>query len=203
MAGIQGKTLAIRENLAITGVANSQINISTGGTIQPVGYSGSATDISTGTLNANRLPTQTTQVLNILGRTNGAAQTAGNIGEILSIVNLTTGPSVTVPTNVATNLCSLTLTPGSWLVTSSATSTNSTNANDPIRFSLNTVSATMANDIYNIVLDSTTNNQTAYGGCLPIRFFNVSVNTTIYLVMLATHTGTLSGWGRIEAIRID
>ncbi|MCX6711623.1 MAG: hypothetical protein NT139_01120 [Candidatus Woesearchaeota archaeon] len=203
MAGIQGKTLAIRENLAITGTANAQINISTGGTVQPVGYSGSATDISTGTLNANRLPTQTTLAFNILGRTNGTTQTAGNIGEILSVVNLTTGPPVVVPTNIATNLTSLTLTPGSWLVTASATSQNSTIANDPIRFSLNTVSSTMANDIYNIVLDSTTNNQTQYGGCLPVRFFNVSVNTTIYLVMLATHTGTLNAWGRIESIRIN
>lgn len=202
MAGIQGKTLAIRENLAITGTANAQIDISTGGTVQPVSYSGSATDISTGTLNANRLPTQTTQEFNILGRTTGTAQIAGNIGQILSVVNLTTGPPVVVPSNIATNLASLTLTPGSWLVSASATCQNSTNTIDPIRYSLNTVSATMANDVFNIVIDSQST-QPQYGGCLPVRFFNVSANTTIFLVMLATHTGTLNAWGRIESIRIN
>ena len=202
MAGIQGKTLAIRENLAITGTANAQINISTGGTVQPVAYSGSATDISTGTLNANRLPTQTTQEFNILGRTTGTAQIAGNIGQILSVVNLTTGPPVVVPSNIATNLASLTLTPGSWLVSASATCQNSTNTIDPIRYSLNTVSATMANDVFNIVIDSQSS-QPRYGGCLPVRFFNVSANTTIFLVMLCTHTGTLNAWGRIESIRIN
>jgi hypothetical protein len=202
MAGIQGKTLAIRENLAITGTANAQIDISTGGTVQPVSYSGSATDISTGTLNANRLPTQTTLPFNILGRTNGTAQTAGNIGQILSVVNLTTGPPVVVPSNIATNLTSLILTAGSWLLTASATCLNSTNTIDPIRYSINTVSATMSDDVFNIVIDSQST-QPRYGGCLPVRFFNVSVNTTIFLVMLCTHTGTLNAWGRIEAIRIN
>lgn len=203
MAGVLNKNIAIRENCAITAnISGSEININLGGVIQNVAYSASATDLTTGTLNANRLPTQTTQQLNILGRTTGTAQTAGNIGQILSVVNLTTGPPVVVPNNVATNLTSLVIGPGSWLVTASATCLNSTTTIDPIRYSLNTVSATMADDIFNIVIDSQST-QPRYGGCLPVRFFNVNANTTLFLVMLCTHTGTLNAWGRIEAIRIN
>jgi hypothetical protein len=200
ISGIPGKTLAIRENTGIDGVANSIINISTGGTVQNVAYSASATDISTGTLDANRLPTQTTQLFNILGRTNGTAQTAGNIGQILNVTLLSTGIGVTIPNNITTNIISLVLTPGNWALFASAYVTNSTNSVDPITFSLNTVSATLDDSIYNAILEQT-GNTNKLSAQLPVRFFNVSVNTTIFLICRATHTGIMTGYGKIDALR--
>jgi hypothetical protein len=200
ISGIPGKTLAIRENIGIDGVTNSIINISTGGTVQNVAYSASASDILIGNLNANLLPTQTTQLFNILGRTNGSAQSAGNIGQILNVTLLSTDIGVTIPNNITTNIISLVLTPGNWALFASAYVTNSTNQVDPITFSLNTVSATLDDSIYNAILEQTANTN-KFAAQLPVRFFNVSVNTTIFLICRATHTGTMTGYGKIDALR--
>lgn len=51
-----GKTLTVNNTLTLAGTDGSSVNVGAGGTVQPIAYSGSATDLTAGTVPVARLP---------------------------------------------------------------------------------------------------------------------------------------------------
>lgn len=198
--GLANKNIGIKENTLITANTEwAEININNGGTVQNVAYSASATDLTTGTLNAARLPTQTTQEFNILGHITGTAQTIGNVGQVIEAI---TPVAITMPNNITTTIISLNLTPGCWMVLSNFSWTSNAVINN-LQVGLGLTAGTLGANTLNTQYVQSTPNFTQLSLPCPVQFFNVSVNTTVFL--MARGTFTIATWrifGRIEAVRI-
>lgn len=146
-----------------------------------------------------------TQPQLIPGRTDGATVPSGYPGE-----TLTNAPGVAVSvagSGVGTNVTSITLTPGVWLVNGSILATASAvtggswtqcfiSTNNDGTLDANGTGAQIP------LTASPTSNMTV--AAVP-RYFNISANTTVFLVgavAYSTYTGTYATSSRIRAIRI-
>lgn len=136
-----------------------------------------------------------------VGRTNGAAVPAGQIGEKVESIVLV-GAAVPLTTNVAANVTSFPLPPGDWDVFGYVGFVNGgTTASTYIAGSLATTSAVQSSDGFLLpgVAGGIAGQLSA---AVPETVFNVSVTTTIYLVATSQFTiSTQSAFGRITARR--
>ncbi len=172
-------------------LASSNTNVITGaGTLIPSGLS----------LPASKAINVTTQGGGVLPGGVFQAPSAGFIGE--EIRSYATGVNLTYAT--ATNITSISLTPGIWSV-SAVGNITSTGISSSMYLGLSPTSATFVGNIGDqyvlLAIPSLTN--TTIDLCVPS--FRVTTTTTInyYLVEQITFsTGTASGQGRISAIRV-
>jgi hypothetical protein len=146
---------------------------------------------------------QGTGGINIQGVTSGAAGTAGFVGESIT-AQVLEGSAVSMPTGTTTNITSISLTAGSWLVLGNATvNPAGSAAGEAVQFAINNTSATLPVTAFNTRILCAPTSSNAVGGPVPMRLFNLSVTTTIYLVGNSSHaTGTSVGYGNITGIRI-
>lgn len=132
------------------------------------------------------------------GVTDGNSAPAGEIGEVLTA---TTSTPVSITSGAAANAISISLTPGDWELTGMVRVNPSDAAITIVSGSWNTTSATFAG------FPNTTQIQgLSAGGInqipLPTKRYNVSTNTTVYLVGLALfNSGTCTLQGFISARR--
>lgn len=136
----------------------------------------------------------------VVGSASGAAAGAGLVGE-----NLTqTFSAVNVPTT-AVNLTSKVLTPGSWLVSGVAL-IQDPNGLETCEVGVSATSATLgAAGTYDAISVASAADMTTWMGHAPQVPFNVSANTTAYLVALCPNvvSGTPTAAGSIRAVRIN
>lgn len=149
------------------------------------------------TLTGSSLPTGVTITTpNIIGVSNGSNASAGSVGEVMTA----SGSSVALSNNVSANICSVTLTPGDWQVEANILITGGalTAANGGV----NTTSGTSpASAMLGQYVSSTT--FSAIGWAVPTQRFNISTNTTVYLVgTSAFSSGSSNGNGAILARRM-
>ena len=133
------------------------------------------------------------------GITDASSAAAGKVGEVLTAV---TGTPVSLTSAAAANAISLTLTPGDWEINGMVRFNPSAAALSQISGSWNTTSGTFAGFPDNTQIQGITNGATCQVP-MPHRRYNVSTNTTVYLVALAAFaSGTCTVQGYIEARRI-
>ncbi len=139
-------------------------------------------------------------VNNILyGVTDASNAAAGQVGEFISS-NITSGSPVTGFVNAtAKNITSIDLTAGDWDVTGVVAAVSNTSLT-LIRGAASLVSDTLPDN------SLTVNSDVSFGFAegaysIPTLRVNVSVTTTVYLVLTPVFTGTCSGYGNIQARR--
>jgi len=142
----------------------------------------------------------------ILADTDGEVVPPGYVGEVLSVTTTVSSGQVAFATSTTHNVLSLTLTPGNWFAWGNAVLHSAGGAAVPTdaQMGLSLVSGALpiaslqAADVYGVAL------ATDIAEVLPPQMFNVSVNTTIYVV---AHVDLTSGtdivaYGAILARRI-
>lgn len=141
-----------------------------------------------------------------LGSVDASAVKAGYIGEILSST-VASASAVSLTTNTAANVTSLTLTPGDWDITAVAdfqfaASTSYT----ALQAGLSTTSQTLGSqDTFKTIATAANVPTAAFDPNLvvPIMRLSVAANTTVYLVAKAVFTvSTLKAYGSIRALRV-
>ena len=150
------------------------------------------------TLSANGLVSPTYPA-GIAGNKSGASVTAGSVGEkIESIVT-----SIPLTTLISTNLTSITLTPGDWDLFGGVTFRPAAlTAIINTTASFNTASAALASSPFTAINTGTFGTGGLTTLAPPPQPFNVSVNTTIFLVVNSQFSGgTLAADGYIVARR--
>jgi hypothetical protein len=143
----------------------------------------------------------------VKGVTDGSSAAAGDVGEeIKTVVPFASGATLT--NNVVSNIGSLVLTPGDWDVSASAGFYASTTNTASVSFALSTVSAVLpvsttdTSGISEISVALSVNVANIFP--VPSMRFNVTVNTTVFLVVQGAWTGagTPVGWGTVRARRM-
>ncbi len=135
----------------------------------------------------------------------GTAVAAGYVGERIS-ANPASSVSAAA-SNSWVNLCSITLTPGVWLVngTSVFTAIGATHTRVGSGISLTSGNIDISTNSAISILDSNISTSNTYINCGQ-RYLNVSTNTTVYLVGLAVYsaigTSTWNAVSHIQAVRI-
>jgi len=133
------------------------------------------------------------------GVTDASNASTGQVGETLTAI--TTTP-VALTSAASSNAISINLTPGDWEINGMVRFNPSAAAISQISGSWNTASNTFAGFPDNTQIQGLTNGSTCQVP-MPHRRYNISVNTTIYLVALANFaSGTCTALGYIEARRI-
>ncbi len=208
-----GKTLTSSNTLTLTATDGSTLAVGTGGTLGTNAYTSTAyAPLNSPTLVTPTLGAATATSLTfspttggIVGTTTNNNADAGKVGEYISS-NIASG-SVSLTTNVAANITSISLTAGDWDVTGSvnflpAATTSVTR----LLGSISSISATL--DLTNDAHTTLYMNATVSGGVastltLPTKRVSLSGTTTIYLVSFATFTvSTITGGGVITARRV-
>jgi hypothetical protein len=143
----------------------------------------------------------------VKGITNGSNAAAGDVGEeIKTVVPFVSGASLS--NGVAANIGSIVLTPGDWDVSASAGFYASSTSPNSCSFALSTVSATFPSSTADTSGQSeiSVSLSTSLANIFPVppTRFNVTVNTTIYLVVSGAWSGAGSpiGWGTLRARRM-
>jgi hypothetical protein len=151
------------------------------------------------------LTTPTITQPSILGVTSGAAACAGCVGEYLeSVVNQ--GSAIALTTGTAANVTSLVLTAGDWDLSANISFLPGGSPSvTVIAGSSSLVSATFDTSNGRFVQIPSAAYTATFGSSFafkPLKF-NVTVNTTVFLVAFANFTvGTLGGYGIISARRV-
>jgi hypothetical protein len=161
------------------------------------------TPVSATTLSASGLATLSG---GIAGNTTGTAASAGTLGQIISS-NVPQGSAVSLGSGVQTNITSINLTAGYWLiwgnfVTSPAGSTTTTN----IYTGVSTTSATLPTfPNGGAAAGSAASIAAGQSVTLPIgmQIVNIATPTTYFLVATVSFAvSTMSGYGFLGAVRI-
>lgn len=143
----------------------------------------------------------------IIGVVSGNAAAAGHVGEVISSA-VAVGSAVSLTTATAANVTSISLTPGDWDVSADInfTATGATTAaGASVVGGISTTSATLPTDgtEVNDLVGGLTTTTFKTGNSLSRKVVNVSVNTTVYLVGIATFSaGTVGAYGAIVARRV-
>lgn len=198
--GTGGKTAnAARTNLGIgtLGTQNASAVAITGGSISGINDIAIA-DGGTGASSA------TTARANLgakadAGVTDASSASSGQVGEVLTAITAT---PVNLTTAASSNAISLTLPPGDWEINGMVRFNPSAAAISQVSGSWNTTSNTFAGFPDNTQIQGLTNGSTCQAP-MPHRRYNLTANTTIYLVALASFaSGTCTALGYIEARRV-
>lgn len=136
-----------------------------------------------------------------IGMQNSTVPAAGYIGESV-FSEVLTGSAVNLTNGTATNITSITITPGTWLI-SGFVIINTATTTTVGRSGINTTSATFSANLNQGPLT----NAAIGGQCTlicPDFYINASAaTTTVYLIGAAFFTvGTSTGYGNIRALRI-
>lgn len=140
------------------------------------------------------------------GVTGADTPLAGTIGETVSSL-VAVGSPVSMTTNTAMNVTSISLTPGDWDVTANVNfiNTGSTLTGAPnVQAGINTTTATLPTDGTEVstgILGVTLTNTD--GVAIPRKRISISTTTTVYLCAKATFTiGTFTSYGSLVARRM-
>lgn len=153
----------------------------------------------TGTAAALNIGGTATQATNLTGRTAGSSPSAGNAGEHPTTG---TGSSVSLTNATATNVASIPLPAGNWLVFGSGTfNFPGASSAGALFVTINNASATFPSAPYYAGLQFTATNETSIPA--PTRYFSSNASFTVYLIMQANYSGAaLTGTAYIDAIRM-
>lgn len=139
---------------------------------------------------------------NIIGVTNGSSAAAGSVGEFLSSI-VAAGSAVSLVNNVATNITSITLTPGDWDVWGNVTVNSTLGINDSFAWNSSISASRPDASLYAAFLAFGLANFQGASLNVPMFKYSVTVNTTVYLSAMALYTaGAATGCGCIFARRI-
>lgn len=138
----------------------------------------------------------------IKGQTDGSLAPVGYVGEIISS-SIPIGSAVSMTTATATDITSISLTAGAWLVWGNVVLTSSGTALQIAIGWISTTSATTPDSsLYSGINNTSNTNAATYINCLP-KPINISSTTTVYLSGYATFgAGTMTGCGNIYAMRV-
>lgn len=139
----------------------------------------------------------------LVGTSTNDSAAAGRVGEYAETL-VASGSAVSLSTNTAANVTSVSLTAGDWDVEGNinfvATSATLTATNTGI----NTTSATLPTDgseVFGGVLLTTTTD--TFGITQPRKRISIAATTTVYLVGRCTFSaGTITAYGKISARRV-
>ncbi len=144
---------------------------------------------------------------NIVGVQDGSSAKTGSVGEVIfSLIH--TGSGVSLSTATVTNVTSISLTPGSWLLSGNVNfnAAGATVVSGGVwAASFSTTSATLAvNGIEAQAFPGVlTTTSFRIGVDLAATPINLTTTTTVYLVGEASFTaGTVAGYGALLAIRV-
>lgn len=192
-----------------TGVASLRINQGGGTNILEVGTTAGANYFKVANGGASTFSTTLlvtgilTPSAGIAGVTTTVAATAGNVGETKSVY-IASGSAVTFTTATATNVATLSLTAGDWLVDGQLTFVETTSTVSERIAGINSTSATLpvdGSESYCGTQSTVTSEKNTTG--LSGKRITVGSTTTIYLVGKPTFSaGTCTGYGFINATRI-
>ena len=138
----------------------------------------------------------------------GAAIAVGYIGEIVSSYVPATS-AITLTTGTATNVTSITLDPGQWLIYGdSQYLTDSTVAINRVYGSVSATSATVESPYINSLVWSPAISPGSLGSAItntiPQRVENIAISTTYYLVSYCLFSGgACKAWGELKAVRLN
>ena len=165
-----------------SGGANFTGTIKQNGTaVSLSGHTHAAGDITSGTLDAARIPSLATSKIT-------------NLGEVPTDA---TAIGVSLATSTVTNVCSKSLTAGTWVVTASCTiSSNATGR----RIAKLTTTSNDADDGYGAVKTMAVSGATTVFNLCIVR--SLSATTTVYLTAWQNSGSALTVAGRIRAVRI-
>lgn len=133
---------------------------------------------------------------NITGRTGASAVAVGNVG--YQVDQSATGVSIT--STVVTNITSYALPAGKWLVGGNIYVASNSSVPSYLKISVNTTSATHAS-LPKIGGGGLASSLTI-AGSVPLQYFNILVETTVYLVGTVVCAGTLTAAGSIVALQL-
>lgn len=134
-----------------------------------------------------------------VGVTNGSTATPGYVGELISSY-VPDGSAITLTSTVAANVTSVTLTPGDWDCTAGVRGTQT--GASVVSASLNTASATIGSPPYNLVVGLSSGTLSYPDFAIPGRSYNITSNTTVYLVTKMTFSSTMTAGGFISCRRM-
>lgn len=167
---------------------------------------GAITLNASGTNQAIVLAGSGTGATNIKGTGTNDSASAGNVGEIIATV-VGSGSAVSLTTGTQPNIASISLTAGDWDVNAIGVfqpqaATVRTRAIVGISSSSGTLPATQE-DRATVAYASADAAANGYTVVSPVRRFNLSSTTTVYMVVLADFSGgTQTAYGTIRARRI-
>jgi hypothetical protein len=150
---------------------------------------------------------------NVVGDTTGVAVPVGNIGERFPVTETGFSGVTAGATTAYTQLASLALTPGVWMLyghaeLQAATGTTWTSG-DNQKAAIGTTTASASGAVQGSSIVESANagtvfqNTSVVAGLKPLRYVNISASTTYYLNGAATYGGTAPSWrGSLFAVRI-
>jgi hypothetical protein len=139
----------------------------------------------------------------IQGVTDGSSASTGYVGQVITS-SIDSAAAVDLASTAASDVTSITLTPGDWVVDGSVNFALNAATLSLGESAINTTSATITVDGregYSGVVQ--TSASVTIGAPVPSRSISVSANTTVYLVALGTFAGTgCKAFGTIRAQRV-
>lgn len=138
------------------------------------------------------------------GNNTNTAPPAGFIGEVIRSAVAFTSP-ISLPTGTATNITSISVTAGIWDITGIVSFNAAAITGTAFQASISPTSATLANAYGDGTIQTPYPPTSVTSNSLTIPAYRVtlSATTTYYLVAAGTYTvGTLTGFGRISAVRV-
>jgi hypothetical protein len=133
----------------------------------------------------------------------GSSPATGALGEVLS-ANVPSGSAVSLTTATPANITSLSLTPGTWMVSGLISFVASLTASQ-IFSGINATSATFTTNVIDYSSQSgfTAQAGTATNLATPIQYITLTTTTTYYLNALANFVaGTCTAYGKMQAVRV-
>ena len=139
----------------------------------------------------------------VVGVTNGSNATAGNVGEAVNSL-IPAGSAVALTNATSTNVTSISLTAGDWIVTGNINFAGTSATYSGAIGGISTTTATVPTDGTETYSGAMFTLLTATDGVtLTSKRVNVTTSTTVYLVAKPSFSaGTVAGFGSISARRI-
>ena len=145
-------------------------------------------------------------ITGITGTTDGSSAAAGKVGEVIT-GSLASGSAVSILNATVTEITSITLTAGHWLISGVDAALLAAATVGTFESFLATASGTSStgkteqNTQHSRGGLTLSNNTT--GGSIPCHYVNITSTTTYYLKMLLSiSAGTVTGYGSLSALRI-
>lgn len=197
-------TLATTRNIAISGAITGSTGFNGGSDISIAATIASGATITSPTLAGTANGALTSKV--IQGIIDASSAFAGYVGEIIS----GSSSAVSIASNTIANGATITLTPGDWDISGSGTfnfSGTTVTANSTIAASVSTTSGSLTTDqqqLFLLPVFTTATATPAFALSVPKVTVNVTVNTTVYLVVKSptTSAGSMTFSSSLRARRV-